>query len=490
MALPERQDEAVLGRLERLVAQRRASIDVSPFASAPTMAPEPAFLPSPRPGQDPAASMGRAGTVASPAPVRSTGDDARFVPGMPTTLEQTGLAQPLIEDHIIRTLYFQQALTAVEIGQEIALSYQVVGPLVKELSAQHFLEVKGQRGMGDSGYVYALVGKGKERAEEALAKTQYQGPLPVPLSDYCRAIESQSVRSVSVTVQNIRDAFRDLTVKQELLDQLGPAVNSGSSLFIFGAPGNGKTALAERITRLMGDRIYLPYAVEVDGWVIKVFDALNHEPVADPFEQRRDPRWVLVKRPVVVAGGELTLAGLDLLWSDVGRFYEAPLQMKANGGVFFVDDFGRQLVRPSDLLNRWIVPLEKRLDYLNLATGKKLAIPFDQLLIFSTNLKPEDLVDEAFLRRIKFKIRVDDPEPAMFEEVFRLACAGRGIAFDEWSYREMLQRWWSPSKRPLRMCQPRDVLDQLQAVAQYLMVPPAMTRDMLDRACRGYFGNL
>jgi hypothetical protein len=246
----------------------------------------------------------------------------------------------------------------------------------------------------------------------------------------------------------------------------------------------------------MGDYIFVPHAIEVDGSVIKLFDAVNHtpyeEPRAEDGQPRRpdwDTRWVKIERPVVMVGGELTMASLDLLYNEAGKYYEAPLQMKANGGMFLIDDFGRQMVRPQDLLNRWIVPLEKRVDFLNLVTGKKISMPFEQLIVFSTNLDPKDLVDDAFLRRIKFKINVLDPDVDQFRSIFKLMCNRRSIAFDEDIFHYMLDTYYQPVNRPLRMCQPRDIIDQLIAIAKYKMSQPEMNRALIDRACETYFVN-
>lgn len=447
------------------------------------------------------ASLFSNGTAAPPAPpsqtegVSQNGSDpatvASKVPfdflATPRNVRETGLSDTMIEDHIIRTIYFANEMSAAELAGECGLPYSVLDVPLKGLTKDVYVEIKGQRGVGDAGYVYSLSSKGKARALECLQKTWYSGPLPVPLDRYVAAIKAQSVGNFVVTADNIRRAFSDLVIKDKMLDQLGPAVNSGTSLFLFGAPGNGKTAIAERLSQLLGDAIYIPRAVEVDGYVIKLFDMLCHQEAPDGQERARDARWVRIKRPVVMVGGELTMAGLDLLWNEVGRFYEAPLQMKASGGIFFIDDFGRQIIQPVDLLNRWIVPLEKRVDFLTLLTGKKISVPFDQLLVFSTNLNPEDLVDEAFLRRIKFKVNVEDPDLDQFTEIMQLVCRSRGVPFDEAGMRYMLDKWWKPTGRPLRMCHPRDVIDQLVAIAQYLMREPALTPDLLDRACHSYF---
>jgi hypothetical protein len=469
--MPPNQDHTqYASRLEQLT--RRVSIPPAPAEPRP-QPPEPVFVPPP---------------VAPPPQQVAPQPKVPFdFLAAPRTLQETGLTAMMIEDHVVRTIYFANELSAAELAQECGLAYTTLDECLKVLTKDLYLEVKGQRGVGDAGYIYILTGKGKTRALECLQRTWYRGTLPVPLDRHIAAIKAQTVRNVVVTADNIRSAFAELIIKDKILDQLGPAVNSGSSLFLFGAPGNGKTAIAERLTRLMGDSIFIPRAVEVDGYIIKLFDSLSHHVVDDPIERIRDGRWVRIKRPVVMVGGELTMAGLDLLWNEVGKYYEAPLQMKANGGIFFIDDFGRQIVRPADLLNRWIVPLEKRVDFLTLITGKKIEIPFDELLVFSTNLNPEDLADEAFLRRIKFKVNAEDPDLDQFAQIAQLVCQARGVPFDSIGLQYMLDRWWAPTNRPLRMCQPRDILDQLIAIARYQMREPRLDPDLLDQACGSYF---
>jgi hypothetical protein len=356
------------------------------------------------------------------------------------------------------------------------------------LRQEHHVEIRGQRGFGDASYAYLLTSKGTARALEAQERTQYQGPLPVPISDYIAAIQAQPIDDSLITRAHVQRAFADLFAPDALSDKIGPSISSGSALFLFGAPGNGKTAMAERISRVLSDPIYLPHAIEVDGTIVKLFDPLVHRPVDQAREPGLDQRWVQVQRPFVIAGGELTLSGLDLLWSQVGRFYEAPLQLKANGGVLLIDDFGRQQVHPTELLNRWIVPLEKHVDYLTLVTGKRVEVPFQQMLVFATNLEPADLCDEAFLRRIRFKLRLTDPTPEQFGEVYRRECETRGLGYSEQGMRYILERWWV-GDRPLRMCQPRDLVEQLVAIARYTGVEPDMSScELLDQACSSYFG--
>ena len=435
----------------------------------------------------------RSAGIESPAAtsaVRATPntDGSKFWPSPPQTVEESGLLAPFVEDHLLRLVYFSEQMTGAELSTASGLPYVAIQPLVNGLVRDHALEVVGQDSLAETGYRYKLGAKGRVRAEEALQKTWYHGPLPVPLAQYVAAIKAQSIGEVVVRRDDLRAAFADLVISDEFLDRIGPAVNAGDSIFLYGPPGNGKTAIAERITSMMGGAIFIPHAVEIDGAVIMLYDELNHRPTDEPAGIRRhDARWVRIKRPVVIAGGELTLASLDLIWNDVGKYYEAPLQMKASGGTFLIDDFGRQMCRPVDLLNRWIVPLERRTDYLTLQTGKKLEVPFDQLLLLSTNLNPADLADEAFQRRVRFRVPVDDPDEEQFAAVFRAVCAAKNVPFDQAVFEWLLATWWRPYNRPMRMVQPRDLINQLIAIARYLNRPPAMQPDLLERACWSYF---
>jgi hypothetical protein len=409
------------------------------------------------------------------------------LPTAPESLEAAGLLTGMVEDHVLRCVHARPQSSGAQIAAACGLSFQSgVGSVLDSLRQDHLLEIRGQRGIGDAGYAYVLTTKGAARAAEALERTQYQGPLPVSLADYVASVNAQPIDRKLVTPERIRQAFFDLFAPGSVSDKIGPSIGSGSALFLFGAAGNGKTAMAERIARVLDDPIYIPHAVEVDGTIVKLFDPLVHRPVHCASTPGQDHRWVKIERPLVVAGGELTMSGLDLLWSAAGRYYEAPLQLKANGGVLLIDDFGRQQVRPADLLNRWIVPLEKHIDYLTLLTGKRLQVPFQQMLVFATNLEPSDLADDAFLRRIRFKLRLEDPTPAQFGEIFRKECASRGLACSSEAVGYILERWMAD--RPLRMCQPRDLVEQIVAIADYQGMPPDTgSQALLDEACSSYF---
>jgi predicted ATPase with chaperone activity len=371
------------------------------------------------------------------------------------------------------------------------------------LKKEKLIEIKSaQMGLGEGAYVYSITGAGIARAREALERSQYAGQTPVPLEAYNESVRRQSRSRLQVTGRNMRQILSHLVLSEKVFHKLGPAVNSGASIFIYGPPGNGKTSVARAIGNMvLGQSIYIPYAIYVDGQVIKMFDNVNHtiaeeEPMTESNPGtlktgvKRDPRWILIKRPFVVAGGELTLAGLDLVFDDTSKYYEAPFQVRANGGIFLIDDFGRQQVRPRDLLNRWIVPLENRIDYLSLHTGRKIEIPFDVLVIFSTNLPPKDLVDEAFLRRLRHKIEITDPSFDDFREIFKRVTSDKGVPYNEQGLAYLLQEWYIKKNRKVRANHARDLCDQLIDIAHYLSVDPAMTPEMIDRAAESYFVEL
>ncbi len=424
-----------------------------------------------------------------------TDDEARphlansFIPEQPQTIEASGLNRTFLYEHVLRMIYNNGRMSGLDLVDQMKLSYGIIDVLLKELRGQELIDIGGQRGYSDINFEYILTPRGTQAAGDALLKTMYAGPCPVTLDDWIASVTAQTVKNVVVTRKNIRDAFSGLVMDESILNQVGPAVNSASSMMLFGYPGNGKTTIAERITHLMGDDIFIPSAIYADGAIIKMYDSIVHEPPKKAFDgsQDYDQRWVRVSRPVVIVGGELTLDGLGLVYNKDSRIYEAPFQMKANCGIFLIDDFGRQQVRVFDLLNRWIVPLEKRYDFLTTVTGKKLQIPFDQVIMFSTNLDPNDLGDDALLRRIKFKIEIIDPTEQQWREIWRIMCRVLKVPYDDKGLDYLVAKWYTPDGRPFRMCQPRDILLQAMAIAKYNMETLTLNADLLDAACATYF---
>lgn len=415
-------------------------------------------------------------------------------------IEDTGLNQGFIADMILKIMYLQGLVTGFQISEQLHLPFaNVVGHILDYLKREQMCEVKGAGGLGAGAYQYVITSKGTSRAREQLERTSYLGAAPVPWDEYVNAIKQQNNGRLRVNQRMMRQALSHLVLDERVFSKIGPAVNSGRSIFLYGPPGNGKTTIAEAVGKLvLITDMYIPYAVEVDGQVIKVYDEINHIIVDDGDKSatnalsglRPDARWVRIKRPVIMVGGELAMSGLDLAFDQVGKFYEAPFQMKANGGMFLIDDFGRQQIRPRDLLNRWIVPMEKNVDFLSLSTGRKIEVPFDLLLVFSTNLPPRDLVDEAFLRRIRHKIEIESPSFDNYREIFRRVCTGRNVLFDEQAVRYLLQEYYIKKNRKLRSNHPRDLLDQVMDISSYMGVEPQLTKELLDRAADSYFVDL
>ncbi|MER3484669.1 MAG: AAA family ATPase, partial [Chloroflexota bacterium] len=336
----------------------------------------------------------------------------------PTSVEQTGLDLSLIADLALKLIFYNNQITAQAISDELCLPfYNIV-----DKALMMFIEVAGSNGFGELAYQYTITPKGQIRVHSLLERTTYVGPAPITLDHYRQIVKAQAIAEFRVGPKEVREALADLVLEEHIIDALGQAVNTGRSLFLFGPPGNGKTILAEHIISLLGGAVLIPYCITIDGQIIKVLDLHNHVPIPIQGRPDWDRRFVLCKRPAIITGGELTLEVLDLVYDRFARIYEAPLQVKANGGMLLIDDFGRQQVQPRQLLNRWIVPLEKRIDFMTLHTGKKIEVPFDQLVVFSTNLAPKDLVDEAFLRRIQNKIHVTNPSIEVYREIFRRQC--------------------------------------------------------------------
>jgi predicted ATPase with chaperone activity len=424
------------------------------------------------------------------APAAST--TTAFEPPTPRSLEDTGLNMGLLTDLALKILYYEGNLSGMQIADRIKLPFTNCVDLVLEwLKREQLAEVKGSGGFGEQAYQYVISTKGRVMAREALDRSQYAGAAPVPLATYVSAMARQSLKSFAVTQRSMRQALSHMVLNERTFSQIGPAVNSSRSIFLYGPPGDGKTTIAEAVGRMiLTTDLFVPYAVEVDGAIIKVYDESNHQRIQETQTtnlKNRDPRWVKIRRPVIITGGELTLETLDLVWDEVHKYYEAPFQMKANGGMFLIDDFGRQQIRPRDLLNRWIVPLEKRVDYLTLHTGRKIEIPFDVLIVFSTNLAPRDLVDEAFLRRIRHKIEIGDPSFEEFREIFKRVADAKKMQSDDRALAYLLQEYYIKPRRRLRAVHPRDLIEQMVDIARYLNVPMVVTKDLIDRACDAYF---
>jgi hypothetical protein len=415
------------------------------------------------------------------------------LPSPPATIAESGLHPDTLSQLLLKTLIAGEA-SGTGLADRLRLPYSVLEALVQHARVEKLVEVRGASGAGSAGYRYALTDLGRDRAGQFLDVNRYVGPAPVPLAQYNAYVRACMAARPYLDRERLARGFEHLVVSKPLLDQLGPAVNSGKSVFLYGAPGNGKTVVAEGIGRALGGDVFVPHAIDVDGQIITMFDPVNHTPVAaDAAHQSvvttavHDRRWESIRRPVVVVGGELTLEMLDLTFNPIAKFYEGPIQLKANGGVFVVDDFGRQRIPPRDLLNRWIVPLESRVDYLTLHTGRKFEVPFNVFIVFATNLKPESLADEAFLRRIPYKILAKNPTLDEYVRIFELNCRRRNLAFDPVMVEYLNRKYYQPRKLQMRACHPRDLLEQVVDICRYQDREPVITRELLDAACGSYF---
>jgi predicted ATPase with chaperone activity len=416
-------------------------------------------------------------------------DDA-FRPAEPHTLEEAGLPTSLVESLVCKYLSVVGVSAGRGVANQLCLPFGLLEHVFHDLRTRQIISHTGSAPLGD--YSYSLTEQGRSRAQSYLDACGYIGPAPVPLADYVLSVEAQTIRAEAPKRTQLAEAFSDISIDPELFESLGPAVNSGAGLFLYGAPGNGKSTLARRITMCFGQHIWIPQTMIEDGQIIKLFDSAYHESIetaADSIMRTAsfDRRWVKIRRPTVVVGGELTMDNLEIRHDPRANVSEAPLQLKSNCGCLLIDDFGRQRIEPAELLNRWIVPLENRQDFLTLSTGKKLQVPFEQLIIFSTNLEPSDLVDEAFLRRIPYKIEIGDPDEAEFHGLFKLYAKSFGCPYEADAVAHLLDTHYRPQRRALRRCHPRDLLNQVRNYCAYNDLPMEMRGEYLDRVTGSYF---
>jgi predicted ATPase with chaperone activity len=413
-----------------------------------------------------------------------------FRPAEPKTIDETGLTATVIENLIVKYVLLIGSASGRQIAEQVCLPFGILEPLFQSLRQRQLLVNSASAQLGD--FVYSLTDQGRQRAKSTMEQCSYMGAAPVPLDDYIVSVEAQTIRAEAPQKRHLQKAFSDISVDATMLDMLGPAVNSGAGLFLYGAPGNGKTTIARRITACFGSSVWVPRTITEDGQLIKLFDAACHEPVETNEggllkTAEHDRRWLKIRRPSVVVGGELTLDALEIRHDPNANVCEASLQLKSNCGCLLIDDFGRQRVSPLELLNRWIIPLENRYDFLVLPTGKKIQVPFEQLILFSTNLEPTDLADEAFLRRIPYKIEIGDPSRDEFQTLFQLSAKALHCEYRREAVDHLIEKHYKPLHRPFRRCQPRDLMYQVRNYCVYNGLQMEMRSEYLDRVVPSYF---
>lgn len=414
-----------------------------------------------------------------------------FIPTAPASLEEVGLSDSMVEQLVAKFLLAAGEATGRTIAEQVRLPFLLVEPVLNRLKYEQQTAYRGSNSVND--YIHVLTDLGRSRAKQYNTMSTYFGAAPVMLEHYVESVKAQSVETQNPKREQLLHAFRDLLIDRRMLSKLGPAVNSGRGMFLYGYPGNGKTSIAERITAAFGTHIWIPRALMVDGEILRVFDPLMHTPASDSKvdgllnKANVDERWIRIKRPTIIAGGELSMEMLEVQKDPNTNVSESPLQLKSNCGVLVIDDFGRQKMRVDELLNRWIVPLEKRYDFLNMSSGKKTQVPFDQLVIFSTNLQPKDLVDDAFLRRIPYKIEVENPSEKAFRKLFEIMCPHVGLPYNAEAIEHLIEKHYKPNDRPFRNCHPRDLLLQVRNYCLYNDTPMELKLEYVDFACENYF---
>ena len=413
-------------------------------------------------------------------------------PRTPDHLDDVGLPEALIEQILVRILYARAEVSANELAAAAGLRFGIIADIIQKLRLQNVIQVKRSLEVGEISAILALTESGRNKAREFLEISHYAGPVPVPLGQYAEMVRRQRRAEGWLTGEKLARAYRHMVLSEGVLDQIGPAVSSGRSFLIYGKPGNGKTFLAEALADIDDESIYIPHAIECQGQIVRIYDPALHTPSDDAgmggnitFDQHVDRRWIRIRRPFVTSGGELTLAMLDLSYNAATKIYEAPFQLKANNGIYLIDDFGRQKASPAEILNRWIVPLERGIDYLTLRSGGKMTIPFEAFLTFSTNLEPAQLGDEAFLRRIQYKMHLRSPDRQEFVSIFRKVCAAFNLHCPDHCIDNLIAKRYGG--RPFRRCHPRDVLSHALDLVKFERRPPELDDALLDRAFNSCF---
>jgi len=403
----------------------------------------------------------------------------------PQTIGEVDVRQAVLEDLALKILYLTGSLSVLELSEKTRLSFEVANELFFRLRTEHFCQVTGMA--GNIPHI-AITSQGRTRAMELLSQSHYAGVAPVTLASYVEQARNQGVRNVAVRPEHVERAFAQLVIDDKTMKQFGTALNSGAAIFLYGPPGTGKTTMAAALANVLSeDAVWIPHAVEVDGQVITLYDPAIHKRVPELEPENRDERWVLCQRPTVMVGGELTVEMLDLQFNPISKFYVGPVQMKANNGVLIIDDFGRQRLRPEELLNRWVVPLDRRIDFLTLSGGKKIEIPFEMLVVFASNINPAELVDAAFLRRIQTKIKIGEVSDEQFCEIFRRFARDKGVPGDPEICTDLIAFIRGTLKQELRSCYPRDIVNQVCWAARYEGRKPYLDSTALLQAVEAYF---
>jgi hypothetical protein len=429
-------------------------------------------------------------TTHSPMPV-NVPDARRFIPAAPQTMEQAGLEENDVSPLILKTLFVRDHMAGRDIARQLKLQLSVIEPVLRELKRRMLISYRGTALAND--YIYQLDPDGLSKARVFIKHNTYCGAAPVALSHYRASVQRQSHRHQSVNLASVRDIMKGLTLNTMLMGQVGQAIHAGRSILLYGSPGNGKSSVAKRAVRAYGDTVWIPRAITVTGEIIRLFDPNLHEPVSAQNEASAessaefDERWIEIRRPAIVVGGELTLRHLDAVYNASTGIIEAPIHMKSNCGCLVVDDFGRQRVEPSELLNRWIVPLESGIDFLSLPSGRQIEVDFDQLLVFSTNLSPADLCSEAFLRRIQYKIELPSPTDAQFQELFTEVAAAEGLEMDADALAHLIEKFYRKPNRPARFCHVPDLVTHAKDFCEFHGEPRRINRAVMDIAASNYF---